>query len=919
MRAAEGNPPQAENENTALPGPKRKTALPGLGGRGNMAPNIFSYILKYSKRQQIILTLMAIVSFPFLYTFYELPKQIVNNAIQGDPASFPIDILGFQLDQVTYLAVLCIAFVVLVIINQSFKYVINVYRGITGERMLRRLRYDLLSRMLRFPLPTFRKISQGEIVTMVTAEVEPLGGFVGTAISLPVFQGGTLLVILGFLLVQNWAMALAAVSLYPIQIYLIPRLQKKVNALGKERVKMVRRLSEKVGETVQGIEEVHAHDTSQFELAKISERLGAIYHVRYRIYLLKFIVKFLNNFIQQLGPFFFYSIGGYLVIKGQLEVGTLMAAIAAHKDLAAPWKELLAYYQMQADARIKYEQVVSQFQPAGLMDEELQTTEPDPLPHLQGEVNVANLLLTDDQGEALVDGASFSAEADKRIAVLGGAGSGKGELAALLARLIVPERGSISIGGIDILKAPEAITGRRMAYVGPNSYIFNTSIGDNLFYGLKHRPVKRRQYEGEEQKRYERDVFEAKASGNTPYSIHDDWIDRTPFDGRDDEATLRQAALDALNIVGLEEDVYQFGLRGTIDPDKRPDLAKAILIARKKLSEKLRDLSLEPLIERFDPDRYNNNATLAENMLFGTPRGDAILPERIAENPYVLSVLDKVGLTEELLVAGYQTAATMVELFADLPPDHEFFQQFSFISADDLPEYQALLSKISKDNLDELKDSERLMLLSLPFKLIPARHRLGVLNDELKQKVLQARRVFARDLPEDLRGAIEFFDPERYNAAANLMDNILFGKIAYGQAQAQEKVGEVVHEVIEQAGLYGAIADVGLDFQVGIAGSRLNPAQRQKLAIARAVLKKPDILILSEASAVLDLQSQARIMERILDRFRGRGVFWAVHRAKDAQFFDLSLVMKGGKVVATGPFSELKEKDPVVGELLAAE
>ena len=55
-------------------------------------------------------------------------------------------------------------------------------------------------------------------------------------------------------------------------------------------------------------------------------------------------------------------------------------------------------------------------------------------------------------------------------------------------------------------------------------------------------------------------------------------------------------------------------------------------------------------------------------------------------------MLDKVGLTEDLIEAGRQVAATMTEMFADLPPDHEFFEQFSFISAEDLPEFAAILS-----------------------------------------------------------------------------------------------------------------------------------------------------------------------------------------------------------------------------------
>ena len=69
----------------------------------------------------------------------------------------------------------------------------------------------------------------------------------------------------------------------------------------------------------------------------------------------------------QVTPFFFYSIGGYLVIQQELTLGALVAALAAYKDLSAPWKELLNYYQIMEDARIKYDLLIETFQPDGLL------------------------------------------------------------------------------------------------------------------------------------------------------------------------------------------------------------------------------------------------------------------------------------------------------------------------------------------------------------------------------------------------------------------------------------------------------------------------------------------------------------------------------------------------------------------------
>ncbi len=883
-----------------------------------MDRSIFRYILRYSARQQVVLTLMAAFSFPFLYAFYELPKLIINEAIQGDPADFPVEFFGLEFDQIETTMILSGGFLALVVVNQSFKYVINVYKGITGERMLRRLRFELYGRVLRFPLPTFKKVSQGEIIPMVTAEVEPLGGFIGDAFSLPAFQGGTMIVIISFLMIQNWMMALAAISLYPIQIYIIPRLQRRVNALGKERVRRVRKLSDRIGETVQGVQEVHANDTSNLELAIFSHQLGDIFRVRYQIYRKKFVIKFLNNFIQQLGPFFFYSIGGYFVIAGQLEIGTLVAAIAAHKDLAGPWKELLNYYQMKEDARIKYDQVVSQFDPAHMREPEYQHTEPEGPVKLSGDVAVANLILADEQETNIIDSVSFSTGLDQRVAVVGDSGSGKEHMALLLARLLDPDKGRITVGGVDWAVAPESVTGRRISFVGQNPFIFNATLGDNLFYGLKHRPLQPADYSGKAADEMDFFVNEAKRSANSTDDPNANWIDYAAAGSSGDD-DLKQEAMRVVEMVALENDIYSLGLRGTIDPDKNPDLATAILSAREALRDRLKDPEFAPLVEGFDKDSYNTNASVAENLLFGNPVGDAFNPDRLAENEYVLSILDKVGLTDTVLSVGYQVAATMVELFADLPPDHEFFEQFAFISSEDLPEFQALLSRASKDNLGELKDEDRTSLMSLPFKLIPARHRLGLIDDDMRAKLLEARAAFAAGLPDDLQGKIAFFDAEAYNPAANLQDNILFGKVAYGQAHAADRVGELISEVIDSLNLRRVVAEVGLAYDAGIAGSRLSAAQRQKLGIARAVIKHPDLLVVSEATAALDAVSQARIMETIIDEYEGRGLIWVLHRADMARYFDRVLVMRTGRVVESGTPEELDRDGTAFRELVAAE
>ena len=166
-----------------------------------MEPTVWKFIKRHSLRSQLLLLVLTIVSFPFLYLSLELPKIIINDAIDG--TGFPRQFFGVELEQIPYLMVLCVIFLIMVLLNGGLKFANNVYRGTVGERMLRRLRYQLYQHVLRFPLPQFRRMSQGEIVSMITAETEPLGGYIGDSVALPAFQGGTLLTLLAFMFIQD--------------------------------------------------------------------------------------------------------------------------------------------------------------------------------------------------------------------------------------------------------------------------------------------------------------------------------------------------------------------------------------------------------------------------------------------------------------------------------------------------------------------------------------------------------------------------------------------------------------------------------------------------------------------------------------------------------------------------------------------
>ena len=138
-------------------------------------------------------------------------------------------------------------------------------------------------------------------------------------------------------------------------------------------------------------------------------------------------------------------------------------------------------------------------------------------------------------------------------------------------------------------------------------------------------------------------------------------------------------------------------------------------------------------------------------------------------------MLGQVGLTGDLVKIGAQLARVMVERLAGVRPEHEFFEKLGLISAKDVPVLERILTRKEKAGVERLAPEERARLVSVGFKAGAARDPLGLVDEGLQQPVLRARRAFAKNLPTELEGSVEFFDPDRYISAAPVQQNVLFG------------------------------------------------------------------------------------------------------------------------------------------------
>jgi len=267
----------------------------------------------------------------------ELQRRIVNDAI-GQRAFAP-------------LAWLCAIYGVVVLLQGAVKFILNVYRNAVGEATSRRLRLDTFAAALHHPEPD-AAAKEGVGVSIILAEADPVGLFVATSVTEPVLHGGVLISVFSYLIyLQPW-MAAVGLALFVPQCIFVPIIQRAINRRTEARIRVLRRLSaDIVSESAQGVLER--------ETRSYIRRVHLIYALNIQIYCRKYATNFLINLLYHFGTVGILFVGGWLVMDGQTEVGTVVAFISGLVKVNDPWNDLITFFRDMTNARVKFQLIAS--------------------------------------------------------------------------------------------------------------------------------------------------------------------------------------------------------------------------------------------------------------------------------------------------------------------------------------------------------------------------------------------------------------------------------------------------------------------------------------------------------------------------------------------------------------------------------
>ncbi len=149
-----------------------------------------------------------------------------------------------------------------------------------------------------------------------------------------------------------------------------------------------------------------------------------------------------------------------------------------------------------------------------------------------------------------------------------------------------------------------------------------------------------------------------------------------------------------------------------------------------------------------------------------------------------------------------------------------------------------------------------------------------------------------------------------------IKENILVGIKNKDKKEAESRLEEVAqHARITE--FYHRLGEAKFDTFIGERGVKLSGGERQRIGIARAIIKNPEILIFDEATASLDTENEAKVMEAINDVSAGKTTIIIAHRLSTVRDADKIFVMDKGNVVGEGTHDELMQSNVIYQNLVA--
>ncbi|MBC2600387.1 ABC transporter ATP-binding protein [Puniceicoccus vermicola] len=344
-----------------------------------------------------------------------------------------------------------------------------------------RLRGLVYEKMQRLSFRFFDKNASGTLINRVTSDVQSTRAFIDQVVVQVFVMSVSLIVYLGYMLSYHVPLTLACLVTTPILAYASTWFAKKLRPNYLKNSELMDRMVLNFSESMQGIQMIKGFALEKLREKDFEEQTQAVRNKRQEIFWLTSNFAPFVGGLTQINLIVLLAYGGYLVIQGQLPLGTGLVAFAALLQQFSNQVANLAGIADSVQQSLTGARRVFEVLDAPV---EIQSPEnPVPLEKIQGEIRFEDVTFGFDPDRSILRNIDLEAKPGQIIAIAGATGSGKSQLMSLIPRFYDPEEGRVLLDGHDLREIDVKTIRRNVGIVFQENFLFSNSIAANISFG----------------------------------------------------------------------------------------------------------------------------------------------------------------------------------------------------------------------------------------------------------------------------------------------------------------------------------------------------------------------------------------------------------------------------------------------------
>ena len=368
----------------------------------------------------------------------------------------------------------------LYVISALFSFIQGFTMTGIAQKITYKLREDISKKINRLPMKYFDKKTYGEVLSVITNDVDTLSANLNQSITQIITSICTLIGILIMMFSISWQMTLISLIILPVSALLVKNIVGKSQKYFKAQQDYLGHVNGQVEEVYGGLNIVKVFNAEGKVTNEFQKANDNLYHSAWKSQFLSGLMFPVMNFIGNVGYVAVAVAGGYLAIQGTITVGNIQSFIQYNKQFTQPINQI-AQISSMLQAMVAAAERVFEFLEE---DEEKDTAKPGiNTENLQGNVKFDHVKFGYDQGTTIINDFNCDVKDGQKIAIVGPTGAGKTTMVKLLMRFYDVTDGAILVDGINIKDFERGDLRKMFGMVLQDTWLFGGTVKENIKYG----------------------------------------------------------------------------------------------------------------------------------------------------------------------------------------------------------------------------------------------------------------------------------------------------------------------------------------------------------------------------------------------------------------------------------------------------